>query len=72
MPTLNVVPAYGRDYRSKKEIEASLDKEEDFQIQDVGSRDNGRYVNKQQLVGKGYTLYVRYKKLANVAVIKIK
>lgn len=72
MPYLTVVPAYGRDYKSKKEVQAALDAETDFLIQDVSAgRDDGRYVNKQQLVGKGYTLNVRYKKLAQVAVIKL-
>lgn len=70
---LNVVPAYGRDYKSKAQIEADLVKGLDFQIADMSAgRDDGRYVNLEQLVQGHYDeVNVRYKRLYQVAVFKV-
>lgn len=68
---LTVVPAYGRDYKSKKEVQAAWDAGQDFQIQDMSSPHNGRYINKQDAT-KGMTLNVRYKGLREIHVIKVK
>ena len=40
---LTVVPAYGRDYKSKQEVLLDWEANKDFQLPD------GRYVNKQQV-----------------------
>lgn len=70
---LLVVPAYGRDYKSKSAIEADLVADKDFRISDMSAgRDDGRYVNLSQLVEGQYDeVTVCYKKLAQVAVFKI-
>ena len=57
-----LIPAYGRDYRSKKAIQADLKEGRlDFRISDMSSRWDGKYVNGQQLSADGYTsVRVRY------------
>jgi hypothetical protein len=66
---LTVVPAYGRDYKSKAAVLADWNAGKDFRIQDISSPDNGRYVNKADKPAD-VTLNIRYKRLTMVAVIK--
>lgn len=68
---ISVVPAYGRDYKSKKEVQTAWDEGKDFQIQDMSSPDDGRYVNKQD-VPAGTVINARYKRLTQIAVITAK
>lgn len=71
---MTVVPAYGRDYKSKKEVQADWDAGKDFLIQTFGPN-HGRYINKQDAgnlkPSGGLVLNVRFKRLANVHVIRI-
>ena len=70
MTTLTVVPAYGRDYKSRAEALAAWDDEKDFLISDMSAGpDNGRYVNKPQ-VPDGMTVNIRYKRQTMVAVVR--
>ena len=68
-----LVPAYGRDYRSKKAIQADLKEGRlDFRICDVASRWDGSYVNGQQLSADGYTsVWVRYSNLRKIAQVTL-
>jgi len=59
-----VVPAYGRDYRSKREVLAAWDDGHDFQCQP-----SGRYVSKRDKPAH-VALQVRYNKLARVLIIE--
>ena len=61
------IPAYGRDYRNKKDLLRDYHDGKDFQIVTMGP-DSGRYINKEQ-VTKGMTLNIRYDRLRKVAVI---
>lgn len=75
MSYLTLVPAYGRDYKSKAAVEADFNADKDFLIQDISSPHDGRYVNRRDLefeFGSGVTVNIRYKKLASVALIKVK
>ena len=70
-----LIPAYGRDYKSKKEMLAAFDGNKDFQICDMSSPDDGRYTTKSELINHGMagqSLNIRYKKLTQVAVVKLK
>jgi hypothetical protein len=70
MPYITVVPAYGRDYKSKAAAVADWDADKDFQVQDIGAgQDNGRYTNKSDLARfrPGTTVSIRYKQLTMVA-----
>lgn len=70
MRYLTVVPAYGRDYKSKAEAVAAWDAGQDFLIRDIGAgADDGRYVNKPDLAGQPVTVNIRYKRLTMVAVV---
>lgn len=74
MEYLTVVPAYGRDYKNKKEVQTDWDAGKDFLIQTFGPND-GRYINKQDAQNfkpaGGLTLNIRYKRLANIHVVKV-
>lgn len=71
MSYLTLVPAYGNDYKSGKEVQAAWDANKDFQIQQFNHPDDGRYINKQD-AKPGMTLNIRYKRMTQVKVIKVK
>lgn len=63
-----LTPAYGRDYKSKKEVQADFDANKDFTVQPEGS-----YSTKAELRAMGYNeVNIRYGKLRKVAVLKCK
>lgn len=66
---MHLVPSYGRDYRSAKDVKADWDANKDFTITDISSPHNGRQINKQD-APKG-TYNIRYQKLTRVCVIKV-
>lgn len=72
MKRLTLIPAYGRDYKSKAEVSADFEAGKDFYISDMSSRYDGSLVNKADLIGDGVTeVHIRYKKLRQVAVLKV-
>jgi len=46
MTYLTLIPAYGRDYKSKKEVIADFEANKDFVIADVMNRFDGKPVNR--------------------------
>ena len=62
--------AYGRDYKSQKEVKAAWAEGKDFRINDMSDPDNGRYINKDDPGVKGRSFNIRYKNLTQVCVIK--
>lgn len=67
---MTLTPAYGRDYKSAKEVKADWDANKDFIIADVFGGNCGRMVSKEQ-APKG-TCVIRYKKLTQACVITVK
>jgi hypothetical protein len=68
---MTLVPAYGRDYKSKKEIQADFDADKDFEAVSVDC--SGGYVNKSNLKTMGIKeVVIRYKRNTQVTVIKVK
>lgn len=68
---MTLLPAYGRDYKSKAAAKADFDAGKDFEIAGIGP-DCGRYVNKPQLVEAGVgEVMVRYRRLTMVAAIRV-
>lgn len=65
---LDALPAYGRDYLTKREVLAAWNTGKDFQIVEVGQH-YGRYVNKAD-APENVVLNVRYKKQRMVCPIK--
>jgi hypothetical protein len=70
MKTNSVVPAYGRDYKSKAALLKDWNDNKDFQLEP-----QKQYVNKeqvQQLKENGIThLQFRYKKIRNVFILEL-
>ncbi len=70
MKYLTLTPAYGRDYKNKKDILADWNAGKDFVVADIGS---GGYINKED-AEKDSTIRsvnIRYKNLTQVCVIKV-
>ena len=66
---VTVVPAYGRDYKSKKAVLTDYHAGKDFQINDMFNPDDGRYINKEDADNGSLTMHVRYSRLTKVCVI---
>jgi len=66
-----LVPSYGRDYKSGKEVQEAWDAGKDFTINSFGHPDDGRQINKQD-AKPGQSYNIRYKKLTQIKVIKVK
>jgi hypothetical protein len=67
---MTLTPAYGRDYKSAKEVKADWEANKDFIIADISSPYDGKPMNKQD-APKG-TYNIRYKKLTQICVITVK
>lgn len=70
METLELSPSYGRDYKTAKDVQTAWDEGKDFTVESYGP-DMGRQINKQD-AKPGTTLMIRYKKLTQIKIIKIK
>jgi len=69
---MTLVPAYGRDYRSRAAVEADFARDRDFLIADARSRWDGKPINRSQIVGEGVReVRIRYAKLRRVAVVRV-
>ncbi len=62
-PSLHVIPAYGRDYRSRKAVLADLKKNLDFSIRDISCPWDGRVASLQDIEGDYKQIVVRYGKM---------
>ena len=62
-------PAYGRDYKSAKEVKAALFSGKDFRIESIGPN-AGRYCSLRDFP-VGQVLNVRYRSLRQVLVITV-
>ena len=71
MQYMTLVPAYGRDYKSKKALLEDFNNDRDFVVADLNR--SGTYTNKSDLVKSGYTgtVTVRYGNLRKVTTIKV-
>jgi hypothetical protein len=71
--TISLIPAYGRDYKSKKAIMDDLAAGKDFVISDIMNRWDGKPASACDLVREGYTkAMVRYGKMRKVTVVPLK
>lgn len=57
---ITVIPAYGRDYRSQKEVKQAWEEGKDFMIVTLFGGNYGRYVNKEY--APSGPIFVRYSK----------
>lgn len=63
---IGLIPAYGRDYKSKAAVLADLTAGKDFQICDMSNPWDGSYTSITDL-GDYDTVSIRYKRLMNQA-----
>lgn len=69
---LTLVPAFGRDYKSKAEVQRDLDANKDFIIASYGHRYDGKPANASSLRAEGITVVnIRFSKLRKVGVFKL-
>ena len=65
---MTLVPAYGRDYKSKKEVLVDWNEGKDFIIQDMSAgKDDGRYINRHDSPKISHN--IRFKRNMSVCVI---
>lgn len=71
MNDIVLTPAYGRDYKSRKEVEADWEANKDFLVATIGP-DSGRYINKQDAKQAGVSMVkIRYDRMTKVTVIAV-
>ena len=58
--TVTLIPAYGRDYKTKKAVLADWKAGKDFIIYSYGHRYDGKYINKEDADRGGETVSIRY------------
>ena len=62
---LTLSPAYGRDYKSKAEVQKDWDAGKDFVIETMMHPDCGRPMNKEQ-VSDSEAISIRYKGMTQI------
>jgi len=68
-----LVPAYGRDYKSAKEVKAAWEAGKDFLIADLFDPYDGKPANLESAQQAGWkTVNIRFSKLTKIASIKVK
>lgn len=68
MDSIELVPAYGRDYTSKMAVQEAFDAGQDFEVVSLFGGNYGRYANNADLKDVR-TIQIRYGKLMKVHVI---
>jgi hypothetical protein len=70
---ITLIPAYGRDYKSKAALVKDFNDNKDFIIMDMSSQWDTKPANKEDLKNHGYTVAsIRYKQQRETAVVNIK
>ena len=65
---LTLSPAYGRDYKSKKDVIADFEANKDFILHSFDAGDT--YINREQ-INPGSTCNIRYGQMRKVCVVKV-
>ena len=69
---VTMTPAFGRDYKNKKDVKADFDADKDFIIASFIDPWCGKPANKADLVGAGYThVELRYAKLTKLIIVDL-
>lgn len=71
MSHITVTPAYGRDYKNRKDAVKDWKDGKDFVFQDVSSQYYGKYCSIRDFPA-GTSVNIRYNQLRQVAVVKVK
>jgi hypothetical protein len=65
--SVNLIPAYGRDYKYPSEVVMDWKAGKDFMIADIGNRWNGKYTSIRDWEGEA--VRIRYNRLADFVII---
>jgi hypothetical protein len=73
-PFVTVMPAYGRDYKSKRAALASWDEGQDFIVADAMNPYCGAYINREDAERATgiQAVNIRYDRLRRVCVVKVR
>lgn len=72
MKSTTLIPAYGRDYKSIKEVKADWNSGKDFIIADLFDPYDGKYINIADAKGNGIgRVGIRYARLTKQVFIKV-
>lgn len=63
---LTVIPAYGRDYKSKAAALEDWNQNRDFILATIAHPASGRYINKQDADQDGDSIMIRYASLRRI------
>lgn len=70
--SVTVVPAYNRDYKSKKAVMEAWKSGLDFLISDISAEQNGKLINQEDAVDGGIVeVRVRYGNLRKVMIFQV-
>ena len=69
MSIITLVPSYGRDYSSQKEVQTAWDSGNDFTVYQIGNRYDGCQINKEDAEVEGGSFSIRYKSKTKKALI---
>lgn len=67
---MTLIPAYGRDYKSKKAVLTDWNDDRDFIIASFSHPDDGRYINRPQF-NPGDQITIRYSGLRKLLVFTV-
>ena len=68
---VHLIPAYGRDYTSKRAVLADWNKGKDFYVSTFGHPYDGKPANKESFVNQTGWVNIRYNAQRQVAVIRL-
>ena len=69
---ITLVPRYGRDYKSRVEVEQAFRENKDFTVADMSSQWNGLAANRPDLAAAGIkTARIRYRRNTQVVSIEV-
>jgi hypothetical protein len=72
MNSITISPAYGRDYRSKKDAESAFQQNQDFIVESIASGYAGSYCNRSDLKAGGIKqVEIRYLKKTRLTIVKL-
>lgn len=73
MNTITLTPRYGRDYKSRAEVEQAFNENKDFTVSDMSSQWDGLAANRPDLLAAGIkTARIRYLRNTRVTNVEVK
>ena len=67
---MTIVPSYGRDYKSQKDVLKDWNSNKDFTIRDMSSQWDGKQINKSDASNGNVQVMIRYSRLMKIVIPK--